>query len=182
MLNIIGIFPNASYNIPGNSPFVSKLYSSGDLIIFMITFKSLFENTNAVVLTPNILSWIAASVADAAAANLNGIKTLLANGLSTFFIKGKPVFSNGRRSLPKSPPDCLILCNWVFDDFTSAEEPFETALRSFETCLLVNNNLCGKLFPSLEQPTTFNKNFKVTSTAFFISDFNLLSCEVTFKV
>ena len=160
MLNIIGIFPNASYNIPGNSPFVSKLYSSGDLIIFMITFKSLFENTNAV-------------------ANLNGIKTLLANGLSTFFIKGKPVFSNGRRSLPKSPPDCLILCNWVFDDFTSAEE---TALRSFETCLLVNNNLCGKLFPSLEQPTTFNKNFKVTSTAFFISDFNLLSCEVTFKV
>ena len=32
--------------------------------------------------------WIAASVADAAAVNPNGIETLLANGLSTFPIKG----------------------------------------------------------------------------------------------
>ena len=41
----------------------------------------------------------------------------LANGYSTFFIKGKPVFSNGTRSLPKNPRDCPILHNWVFDDF-----------------------------------------------------------------
>ena len=34
------------------------------------------------------------------AINPDGIKTLLANGSSTFFIKGNPVFSNG----PKSPP------------------------------------------------------------------------------
>ena len=50
---------------------------------------------------------------------------------------------------------------------------------------LVNNNLCGKLFSSLEPPTTFEKNFKVTSFLFFIPDFNLLSCELdnfTFKV
>ena len=32
--------------------------------------------------------WIAASVADAAAVNPNGIETLLANGLSTFPVKG----------------------------------------------------------------------------------------------
>ena len=54
---------------------------------------------------------MAASVADAAAINPNGIKTLLANGLSTFPIKGNPVFSNGPTSLPKNHPDCPILSN-----------------------------------------------------------------------
>ena len=44
---------------------------------------------------PNILSRIAAFVAYAAVVNPNGIKTLLANGLSTVPIKGKPVYSNG---------------------------------------------------------------------------------------
>ena len=43
---------------------------------------------------PNNFSWIAASIADAAALNPNGIKTPLANGLSLFAIKGNPVFSN----------------------------------------------------------------------------------------
>ena len=46
-----------------------------------------------------------ASVTDATAVNLNGIKTLLANGLSTFTIKGNTVFSNRPKSLPKNPPD-----------------------------------------------------------------------------
>ena len=50
-----------------------------------------------------IFLWIAASVADAAAVNPNGIKTLLANGLSTFPIKDNPVFSNDNKSLPKTP-------------------------------------------------------------------------------
>ena len=45
--------------------------------------------------------WIATSVADAAAVNSYGIKALLANGLSTFTIKGNPVFSNGPKILPK---------------------------------------------------------------------------------
>ena len=40
------------------------------------------------------------------------------------------------------------------------------------------NNLCGKLFSSLESPTTFDEIFKVTSVPFFIPDFNLLSCEL----
>ena len=46
-------------------------------------------------------SWVAASVADAAAVNPNGIKTLLANGISTCSIKSKPVFSNSSKSLLK---------------------------------------------------------------------------------
>ena len=44
-------------------------------------------------------------VADAAAINPNGIKTLSANGLNTFFIKDKLVFSDGPKHLPKNPPD-----------------------------------------------------------------------------
>ena len=54
--------------------------SSRYLIIFMISFKSLFENTNVVVPDPNIFLGISASVLDAATVIPNGIKTLLANG------------------------------------------------------------------------------------------------------
>ena len=54
---------------------------------------------------------VLASVADATAVNPKGIKTLLANGLITFFINGNLVFSNGPSNLPKNPPDCIILDN-----------------------------------------------------------------------
>ena len=60
------------------------------------------------------------------------------------------------------------------------------ALRIFETCVLVNNNLCGKLVSSLELSIKFYERFKVTLVLFFfIADFNLLSCGLdhfTFKV
>ena len=120
---------------------------------------------------PNTFLWIAASVA-AAAVNYNGIKTLLANGLGTLFIKGNPVLSNGPKSISKNPPDCTILL---------AEEPFVKVLRNIEICILVNNNVCGKLFSLLESPTTFDENLNVTSVPFFIPDFNLLSCELCLK-
>ena len=42
--------------------------------------------------------------------------------------------------------------------------------------VLVNNNLCEKLFSSLESPTTSDYNFKVTSAQFSVPDFNLSSC------
>ena len=51
--------------------------------------------------------------ADVAAVNPNGIKTLLANGLSIFLINFHPVFSNGLRILPKNPPDCVILDSFL---------------------------------------------------------------------
>ena len=51
----------------------------------MISFFSLLEIINAVTPDPNIFLWIAASVADTAAVNPNGIKTLLANGLKYNF-------------------------------------------------------------------------------------------------
>ena len=50
-------------------------------------------------------------MADVAAVICNSIKTLLANGSSTFPIKDNPVYSNGPKILPKNPPDCFILCN-----------------------------------------------------------------------
>ena len=44
------------------------------------------------------------SPADAAAVNPNSFKTLLANDLSTFTIKSKPVINDGPRSLPRNLP------------------------------------------------------------------------------
>ena len=49
---------------------------------------------------------IAASVTGTFAVNPNGIKKLLVNGLSTFFIIAKRI---GPKSLPRNPPDCRIL-------------------------------------------------------------------------
>ena len=165
-------------------PFINKPDSSRGVIIFMISFISSFEVINVVVPDPNIFLWIAGSVADAAAVHPNGIKTLLANGLSKFPIKDNPVFSNDPKSLTKNTANYPILNNWVFDNFILAEELFVKALQSFETSVLVNNNLCGKLFSSLESPIKLDEIFKVTSALFFVPDFNLLSCELgnfTFK-
>ena len=122
------------------------------MTIFRISFISLLEIVNVVLSDPNIFLWIAASVADTAAINYNGIKTVLANGLSIFFNKGNPIFSNGPKSLPKNSPNCANLCKWVFDCFILSNELFAKALQSFEKCVLVNNSLCGNLCSS---PTTF---------------------------
>ena len=81
----------------------------------MISFISSLEIISAVKPDPCIFLWIAASIADTASVNSNDIKTLLADGLSTFRIKGNPVFNNGPESLPKNHADFPILCNWVFD-------------------------------------------------------------------
>ena len=64
------------------------------------------------------------------------------------------------------------LDNWFFKNFILADEPFAKTLRIFETCVSVNNNLCGKLVSSLELPIKFDERFKVTSVPFLIPDFN----------
>ena len=51
-----------------------------------------------------------------------------------------------------------VLYKWVFDSSILAEELFAKALRSSETCVLVNKNVCGKLFSLLESPTTFDES------------------------
>ena len=49
---------------------------------------------------------IAASLGNTAFVNRIGIKTVLANGLSTFFIDGSTAFSNGLKSLSRTYPFC----------------------------------------------------------------------------
>ena len=69
------------------------------------------------LLTLRFFFSILVSATDAAAVNSNGIKALLANDLSTFFVKGKPVFNNGPRSVPKYRPNCTILdsLHWLLN-------------------------------------------------------------------
>ena len=62
---------------------------------------------------PKIFLCIPVSAYHAAAVNPKRIKTLLANGVFTFFINGNPAFSNGPRSQQRNHPDCTILDNWV---------------------------------------------------------------------
>ena len=66
---------------------------------------SLFDISSVVVLLwtdPSIFLCISASAADAAEVNPEEIKTLLANGLITFFIIGNPVFSKGPSNLRRN--------------------------------------------------------------------------------
>ena len=44
-----------------------------------------------------------------------------------------------------TPPDCIMLDKWVFENFILADELFAKALRIFETSASVSNNLCEKL-------------------------------------
>ena len=69
----------------------------------------------------------------------------------------------------------MIIDNWVFDNVISVDDLSAKALRRFETCLLVDNNLWGKLVSWLR--IKFDNNLKTTSVSFFMVDFNLLSCE-----
>ena len=88
------------------------------------------------------------------------------------------MFRNGHKSLRRNSPNCPILCNWGFDDFILAEKLFAKSLWNLKICVLVNNNVCRKLFLSLQLPITFEERFKVTSVTFLIPYFDLLSCEL----
>ena len=88
--------------------FNDKPESSRDLTILIMSFISSFHIISVVIQEPSLFS---GSAADAACVNPNGIKILLADGLITFFINGYPVFNNGRRSLPRNSPNCIILDN-----------------------------------------------------------------------
>ena len=176
----------ASFWIVSQTLSGNKLESLRDLTISIMSFISSFDIISIVILLceaedegrwpdPNIFLCIPASAVDAAAGNPKGIKTLLASCLITFFISGYPVFSNGTRSLLRNTPDSIIWDIWVFDNLISFYLSAK-ALRRFAACLLVNNNLWGKLVSS--SPIIFDDNLKTTSVLFLITDFNLLSCEI----
>ena len=107
-----------------------------------------------------ILLWIHASPADAAAVNPNGMKMLLANGLSTSFINDKQILSNESRCLVRNLLDCSISDIWVFDDLILANKSLANALQSLQTCLSVSDNLSGILVSSLDSWMIFNDSIK----------------------
>ena len=122
------------------TPFNNKQTSSRDLTIFIISSIPSFDIISVAVPDYKTFLCYPASAADTAVVNPNGIKTLLANGFITFFFNGSLVFSNGPISLPRNPPDCIILDDWVFDSIISVDELFAKALRRSATCLLVMEN------------------------------------------
>ena len=89
--------------------FINKLDYSRDWTIFIILISSFGIMNVPVPDLNNIFLWVATSVADAVAVNLNDIKTFLAYDLSTFLIKGNQVFSDGpnnpHENLHDNPPD-----------------------------------------------------------------------------
>ena len=117
---------------------------------------------------------IPASTADVSTVNPKEIEALLANGVITLFIKGNPVFSNEPRSLPTNTPDCIILDNGVFNNLISVNDFFGNSIRRFSTCLLVNDNLWGKLISPLQ--TIFDDN-RETNPVLFIY---LFICRLSF--
>ena len=99
-----------SFLIAFVTSWIYKPDSLRDLTIFII-FISSFEIISAVVRSakskgqtdPKIFIQIAPSVVYPAAYKPNENRILLVNGLRTLFIKSKPVFSNGPRSLLINP-------------------------------------------------------------------------------
>ena len=118
----------ASSSTVSLTPFINKPASLRDLIILMISSFSLYDFVSVVMSDPKVFFWIVESVADAAPVDPDGLKTLLANGLSTFFIKIKPVFSNGPRSLPNNFSDFPVLDNCVVYKFILDDGPFAKGL------------------------------------------------------
>ena len=75
--------------------------------------------------------------------------------------------------------DRVILDNWVIENFRLAD------VYISETCVLINDSLCGKLVSSFELPNKSDEGFIVTSVPVFIADLRhyifsdfLLSCEL----
>ena len=76
------------------TPFINEPNSSRYLTLFIILFISLSEIIN-IFYDCNIFFWTVASVADAATVNSKCTKTLLAKGLTTFFINCKQALIKG---------------------------------------------------------------------------------------
>ena len=66
----------------------------------------------------------------------------------------------------RTPPNCTVLENWVFENFILGDEPFAKALQIFLTRALVHDNLCQKFVSSLEFSIKFDERFKVASVPF----------------
>ena len=126
---------------------------------------------------------VAASTADAAVVNPNGIKTLLVSCVSTFLADGKPVFNNGPRSLDRNPPDSMILGIYVFDNLTSADKLFAKIYKYLKLVNQLTSPSARTAFlltvaPAHVIPIKFDDSIQVTPVAFFVAGFNFSSFDL----
>lgn len=70
--------------------------------------------------------------------------------------------------------DCVTFDNYLFDIVKLSDDLSAKALAKLETFLSVDCKLCRRLVSLL--PVMFVDNLRVFSVAFFVVDFNLLSC------
>ena len=112
---------------------------------------------------PNIFFWIAATVADAAIVHPNGIRTLLANGVSLFFINGKSTFINGPRSIPGNSPNCTMLDKRVFDNFSLAYESIKKSKYWFHLCAFTFDWYLFQLIMHLNSDLSCRNGFTLSS-------------------
>ena len=75
-------------------------------------------------------------------------------------------------------PYCIILENWVSENFLLADEPYAKALQIFETFVLVNNIFCGKLISSLEFPIVFIFSLYLYWIHYIVTLFSNLFCSI----
>ena len=98
----------------------------------MISFTSLFENTNVDILDPKRFFWMAVSVPEAATINPKGTRTLLANGV----INGKPTDINGLKKLWNHPSWLVIFLGVPFKNILFSKDII--AFISFISLLFLN--------------------------------------------
>ena len=120
-----------TWNCPNNLRYNTTLF-----LFFCFIFTCLSNTPDT-----KIFLWILTSAADAVAANPNVINTLLTYGRNTFFVNGKPTFSNGPRSLSRNPSDCIVLGCCIFEKFMLADDLFANTLRGLPTCPSINSSL-----------------------------------------
>ena len=109
--------------------------------------------------------WIAAFVADAAAVDPKSVKMLWSVKVH-FLLKAIQFLvifvKMSHKWLHKNSSDWRILPNWAFYNSILDKKPFGKALQSFPTCVLINKNLCWKLFSWLESATMLDESFTPT--------------------
>ena len=160
-------------------PFINKLKSSRDLTISLISSISSFEIIiDAVLERRAFFKKVAASTADAAVVNPNGIKTLLVSCVSTFLADGKPVFNNGPRSLARNPPDSMILGIYVFDNLTSADKLFAKIYKYLKLVNQLASPSARTSFLLNVIPMKFDDSIQVTPVAFSVAGFNFSSFDL----
>ena len=65
----------------------------------------------------------------------------------------------------------LIISSYIFNSLISADGFLAKSLQRFAACVLVNDNLCGKLVMSLGLPIIIDDNVKIVSFFYFYRSF-----------